>query len=577
MVFRLCLTLVPDNSEVDMAEIKTQTPESQKSESANNSCCTGITRRDLEVINQRLGSLEAQAKRSETVGNKTTIVGGDDRNNVGFRDKVRRKPIKTSSFNDRSSSKSRRRSPYRHTVPSDRDETARIEEFRTECISKALKCNTVDIVNSYTRKENPVTFLLPVWLSDNDMKLIKKKSDIKYQCRTLLVRLREKDFDTVRRWIQEESGLDKTVINHIWKTFEEFNDTDHILKRMCIFCKLKLKVNISDIIDHLCSIEIISDELYHEINSSSKRVGSQDILWMKLAEQCKSFSVQCYVKEALRIALTDVYERAADNDRKEDLQGILKEMTDENGEGCDIFECKCKAICSRELQPMSLLKPMSLVNVYSSPQAKRKTGGNRSYQDRRDIEVTSSASSNESIANSLKMNTLKYADNETFQRESIDDRFISLQNSNRSQFIKRRSRQSRERKCKESELTYRKELLTASRDKNFVINQFNDTDGESLKTMTANGLTTPRYPPSGKNDFKGSVQCELDTTISSDNDEHPAKYRGKTHDVFRKQTNAKEKRNFKINIISPAQVNIDSIKSTLLTQGRHSSTESASN
>ena len=120
LVFRPCLTLVPDNSEVDMAEIKTQTPESQKSESANKSCCTGITRRDLEVINQRLGSLEAQAKRSETVGNKTTIVGGDDRNNVGFRDKVRRKPIKTSSFNDRSSSKSRRRSPYRHTVPSDR-------------------------------------------------------------------------------------------------------------------------------------------------------------------------------------------------------------------------------------------------------------------------------------------------------------------------------------------------------------------------------------------------------------------------------------------------------------------------
>ena len=442
-------------------------------------------------------------------------------------------------------------------------------------------------MSSYTRKDNPVTFRLPTWLSDKDIKVLQKKPDLKYQCRTLLAILRGKGFDRARAWIEEESELDEATRNHIWKTYEEFNDTEHILRRMCVFCKLKLKMDVSDIIDHFCSIEIINDQLYHEINSSSKRIGSQEELWNQVAEQCKSFPVHSYVKEALRIALTDVIERADDYNGMEVLQEILKELTKDSGEGCDIFECKCKVLCSRDLQPMSLLKSMSLVNVYSSPQTKRKTGANRSYrretasyQDRRQIEIASSSSpsSNESIVGSLKMNTLKFSDNETFESEGLDDRFITLQKSNRSQFIKRRSRKSRERKCKDNELTHRKEIHTASCDNEIGINQFHDTDGESFNTMNTNGITYSKYPLSDQHDVKGSVEGELDTTLSSD--ENPAKYRDKTHEVFRQQTNAKEKRNYNlINIIKAAQVNIGSNKSTFLSHSRHTctSTESASN
>ena len=97
--------------------------ESHEHEHAHIKCCQAITRQDLEVINQRLGALEAQIHRSEAardIRDKTTIHGDDVRMNVGYRDKVRRKPIKSSSFSDRSSTKSHRRSPYRHTVPSGR-------------------------------------------------------------------------------------------------------------------------------------------------------------------------------------------------------------------------------------------------------------------------------------------------------------------------------------------------------------------------------------------------------------------------------------------------------------------------
>ena len=44
----------------------------------------------------------------------------DDSMDVGYRDKVRKKPKKSQSFQERSASRTRRRSPFRHTVPSDK-------------------------------------------------------------------------------------------------------------------------------------------------------------------------------------------------------------------------------------------------------------------------------------------------------------------------------------------------------------------------------------------------------------------------------------------------------------------------
>ena len=80
----------------------------------------GMTKQDLEEIIQRIGALEAQINRKKDNSDNAAITGKDNGTNIGFRDKVRRKPTKSASFNGRSTSKSRRRSPYRHTVPSDK-------------------------------------------------------------------------------------------------------------------------------------------------------------------------------------------------------------------------------------------------------------------------------------------------------------------------------------------------------------------------------------------------------------------------------------------------------------------------
>lgn len=207
-------------------------------------------------------------------------------------------------------------------------------------MSKAIKCNSVDIVNSYTRRDDPIIFQPPTWLSPIEITIMKKKPDVKYQCRTFLAILREKDFHTVRAWIQEESNLEEGVKNHVWKTFQEFNDTENIIRRLCILCKLKMKVDCNDIIDHFNSIEIIDDDLYNEINSSFRKTGLQDEFWIKLAEQCTMYPEQSYIIGALTIALEEILKETEEPDTRNVIRGIIEELGKDCEQLGNIFRCK---------------------------------------------------------------------------------------------------------------------------------------------------------------------------------------------------------------------------------------------
>ena len=78
---------------------------------------------DFEEAKQELDNLKRKIKELEDKINDNKTTGKDKaghNTDVGYRDKVRKKPAKTQSFKERPSSKPRRRSPYRHTVPSDK-------------------------------------------------------------------------------------------------------------------------------------------------------------------------------------------------------------------------------------------------------------------------------------------------------------------------------------------------------------------------------------------------------------------------------------------------------------------------
>lgn len=452
------------------------------------------TKQQLQDMDQRLKTLESLMKHLD-VKNTHILETESHKNNAGFRYRVRRKPTKSSSFNSRSTSKGRRRSPYRHTVPSDKDETKRIEEFRKECMSKAIKCNYVDIVNSYTRKDDPIIFQPPTWLSHKEMTIMKKKPDVKYQCRTFLAILREKDFHTVRAWIQEESNLEEGVKNHVWKTFQEFNDTENIIRRLCIFCKPKMKVDCNDIIDHFNSIEIIDDDLYNEINSSFRKTGLQDEFWIKLAEQCTMYPEQSYIIGALTIALEEILKETEEPDTRNVIRGIIEELGKDCEQLGNIFRCNCKDICTKELQPLSLMESRSLAIVYTSPQNKRKVNVNDIRNDFKENVIhdsdmmqednsTSPVSSNESLASYSKMDTLKRFDNEIYQSNSntvsMDERYLTTESSGRSWTNKRRNRNTANKKITDNNLAHGK---TSVHD--LGLKDVSDTEKMTKKRLTS--------------------------------------------------------------------------------------------
>lgn len=550
----------------------------------------------VKDLTRRIEAIEKlQDHKTTCTIKEDTSVKHNNRINVGFREKIRRKPTKSSSFSDRSSSKTRHRSPHRHTVPSDRDESLRIEEFRNECLSKAIKCNTVDIITSYIKRNTAATFLLPSWLSVKEKATIRMKRDVKYQVRTFLSLLREKDFHTARAWVEEESGLERVIIDHVWKTYQEFNDVELIMNRMCTFCVMKLKVDVADIIDHFFSLEIIKDELYHEINSSDYKTGSQESLWLKVAKECTDYPVPSYVQEALRYAIMDVVETTDKIKDKEVLNRILKDLVKDCEEMQNIFVCRCKEICSKVLQPLSLLKSISVLNIYSSPPSKRRVNkqmeGLNKDDARPDVANYNSVSSNESIASHLKMKHLKSVEDDTYMNdndnmtlETMDDRYKSISNTDQRRMNKRRQRKSQGKKTKDIEQTYRKTVEDISHDTGIAdtldTNEY--TDGTILKTSTekqtehtasnSGSYRDPKHTASNSGLYRDR-RGDIDSSFSSDSLSSSTDLRAKTQKLFEQQQNLKETTKSTSFNITAARVYI---KSTHISQSRYSSIDSAS-
>ena len=435
-------------------------------------------------------------------------------------------------------------------------------------MSKAIKCNTVDIINNYTKPNTPLALVLPMWLSGQERKNINAKVDIKFQARTFLSILREKDFNTIREWIEDDSGLDQYVLKCIWKTYQEFNDVEHIINRMCMFCLLKMKLDVTDTIDHFYSIEIINSDLYKEINSSTKKIGSQEDLWDKIAQQCGKFPIQSYVQEAIRLALVEIYEKTENDVDKKTLDQLIQGIKESDGAE-NIFACKCKDICLRELQPMSLLKSMSLLHVYSSPPSKRKTKnpqrrqGHEKSESQEEILPTDSLSSNESIPNHLNIDILKPSHAEinptVINEVEVDDRFISPENSDAARTNKDTHKRSQKKKTKAVENTYRKRTDDFSN---------NIHHAGILKVWSNDSKEKGPIAAKRKTDIGKTEDKE-----SSDDLKSPVNYRTETQRMFVQQQKLKEKTTYTPFNITASRVYIHSAH---ITQSQQFSTDSGS-
>lgn len=547
---------------------------------------TNGSRDALISLSKRVEALETELRvqRAVNIIKEDKIVKPDDRNDIGFREKVRRKPTKTSSFNRQKTPRTRYRSPLRHTVPSDKEETLRKDEFRNHCLSKAIKCNTVDIINSYSRMDTAATLKMPSWLTAKEKSVINKKAGMRYQARAFLSVLRQKDFHTIRKWIEEESGLDRMTMDHIWKTFQEFNDEQLIMKSLCLFCILRMKIDVALVIDHFFSIEMISEKLYGEINESSSKAGSQNEFWVKMGEELSKFPIRSYVYEALRLAVVDMYDTTKEGDDKEVFSQIIKQIEQYMHYGHVLFVCKCKDICSRKLQPMSVLENMTLRNIYASLPSKRTAHQNSESKQcilhteevKTSTGYSASLSSNKSIGGNLQMKLLMPVEEDFIRDDSaslgnIDDRYRSAEKDETVQFVHRRQKKSHRKTSKNVEETNRKTLNTTC-DANCNVSLDANPDNCVGGTRRAN-QTKCLASEVGVHGVYSNNTCDKDISFSSESMNSSTELRSKTHKLFGNQQLAKDNSNGNVYTIKASQVYIHS---THLQQRRSTSTGSGS-
>ncbi|XP_053391848.1 uncharacterized protein LOC128554603 [Mercenaria mercenaria] len=389
--------------------------------------------------NDRLNSLEkivkltsAQSKLdSQDSGTKTTVSLGESDNflnhvkaelrNVGKGitgdGKIRPKIKKTSSFNEKPSVKPVRvrRSP--HTIPSDKDEERRINSFRRECLSKAIQWNLVDLINAVPEKHE---FVLPKWLSREEVKFIMEGTDRKNHFRRFLCVLRKKEFGTMQEWLHI-CGFDEKVVKQVWETFQEFSDKDMNMSRLkCLRCRLIDGVSVVKVADYLYSADILtSEQEYLRISSSERPVGAQDELWKYVLQQCEKYICPEVVAIALKVALTDQL-NIVDDDEILSYESLLNDI--DTSDTRELLACSCNVRCSQSLHPPSCLKTMSLAGVYFSPPTRRKREKSSSSSGSPQSS-SSSNSSVETICNSTNdergdrnEDTLS-PDNETFLKQ----------------------------------------------------------------------------------------------------------------------------------------------------------------
>ena len=465
------------------------------------------------------------------------------------------------------------------------EETLRKDEFRNHCLSKAIKSNTVDIINSYSRMDTAATLKMPSWLTAKEKSVINKKDDMRYQARTFLSVLRQKDFHTIRKWIEEESGLDRMTMDHIWETFQEFNDEQLIMKSLCLFCMLRMKIDVALVIDHFFSIEMISEKLYDEINESSSKTGSQDEFWVKIGEEVLKFPVRSYVYEALRLAIVDISNTTKADHDKEVFSQIIKQIEQYMHYEYVPFVCKCKDICSRKLQPISVLENMTLRNIYASPPSKRKGTQNsesnqcvlHTEEGQTSTDNSTSLSSNEVIGSNLQMKLLMPVEEDFYKDDSasicnIDDRYRSVEKDETVRFFRRRQKKSHRKKAKDAEQTNRKTLNTtydASRNVSLDANIDNGKGGSCLSPSRA---IHTKFLASEVGVHSNNIG-DKDISFSSDSLNSSTELRAKTHKLFGKQQLAKDNSNGNVYTIKAGQVYIHS---THLQQRRSTSTGSGS-
>ena len=213
--------------------------------------------------------------------------------------------------------------------------------FMKECLSKSIQWNTPQLMSGMD--PDKITVILDHLSKMQLTESFEKFGDLQAQDKleVLLVEMKSKEFDIMKDCLQELQSYNPQAVEAVWALYDQYLSTDFD-KLLCVYCKIRCRVDIKNCSRHLYSQNIISGNLHKRIVIRRSKTGSQEDLWNDLEEECTKYHNSKHVLDAIYCSLV------AQGDNYEHLITELSKYCEKVNPK---FACTCQESCSELFMP----------------------------------------------------------------------------------------------------------------------------------------------------------------------------------------------------------------------------------
>ncbi|KAL3831583.1 hypothetical protein ACJMK2_023321 [Sinanodonta woodiana] len=152
-------------------------------------------------------------------------------------------------------------------------------------LAEAIREHSVSLVSQLPFDECELSdMLIPDCLTEDETQSIRKLPNRRSKIRSLLCLLAGRDYGVLKKFLAHAKRFDEALVETVWKTFEEKVNIGSFYPPICILCSIKNNVEVSYVIDHLYSRNVVTKKLLQKTACSKSQ--ANESLWDELYEIC---------------------------------------------------------------------------------------------------------------------------------------------------------------------------------------------------------------------------------------------------------------------------------------------------
>ena len=211
-----------------------------------------------------------------------------------------------------------------------------------ECLSKAIQWMSPDLIVGHTDASSIVARLEELLNLEWEQLYTKYgKLAEEDKLEMILIEMKNMGFEIMEECLNVLKIFVPDAINDLWKIYKQYLNTNFD-KIVCLYCKIRSRVDIKHCSRYLHRRGIISGHLHKIILGRNATIGSQEDLWNELEEECNKYHTPKHIVEAINNGL-----HSQGDQYKFMLPDIKNWLNQEN----PTFKCKCQEAFSEMFMP----------------------------------------------------------------------------------------------------------------------------------------------------------------------------------------------------------------------------------